>query len=154
MTTPVPDPDPTDRASYRRWVRGMTRFADTDRIGHVNNSVVPQFIEVGRVTLIGDLLAPESPVRDWVVARLEVDYLAELNFPSSVEVGTRIVAVGNSSFTVVSGVFEGGRCVARARSVLVHVADGRACPPPAPAKRRLRDELAREAGVDSPPAAV
>lgn len=147
-------PDPTDRATYWRWVHGMTRFSDTDRIGHVNNTVVPQMIEVGRVTMIDQLMGDVAPVVEWVVARLEVDYLAELNFPSTLDIGTRVVAVGNSSYTVISGVFEGDRCIARARSVLVHAVGGRALPPPESAKAALLAELNRSGGVDSPRAAV
>lgn len=154
MTDAATAPDPTDRATYWRWVQGMTRFSDTDRIGHVNNTVVPQMVEVGRVTMIDELMGDVAPVVEWVVVRLEVDYIAELNFPSKLDIGTRVVAVGNSSYTVISGVFEGDRCIARARSVLVHAVGGRSSPPPESAKRTLLAELERGAGVDSPGGAV
>ncbi|WP_417514606.1 acyl-CoA thioesterase [Minwuia sp.] len=143
------NPDPTDRASYWRWVKAVTRFCDTDANGHINNTVFAQFIEVGRVTLITQMSADASIANPWVVARVEIDYLKELNFPAELDVGTRVVAVGNTSYSVISGIFHGSECVARGRTVLVHAEGGRSTPPPAGEKAALLAELSGPPGVDT-----
>ncbi|WP_416899192.1 MAG: acyl-CoA thioesterase [Minwuia sp.] len=144
------EPDPTDRASYWRWVKAMTRFCDTDANGHVNNTVYGQFIEAGRVRLITQMMPEANIANPWVVARVEIDFLGELTFPSELDVGTRVVRVGNTSYTVISGVFEGERCVAKGRTVLVHAVGGKSVPPPAAEKALIEAELLGPSGVDSP----
>ncbi len=148
----IPDATPDrarlrDLATYPHRVTSTVRFSDTDKLGHVNNTVLPQFIEVGRVTLIETLEPGSDAVQYWVVARLEVDYLHELHFPSTVVTGTRTVAVGNTSWTVVTGLFVGETCVATARTVLVHAKDGKSMPPPAEFRAALHQDHA--AAVDT-----
>jgi acyl-CoA thioester hydrolase len=150
MTQIKSDPDPADRDSYARWVKCIARFSDTDANGHINNTVFAQYIEVGRVTLITQMNADASIANPWVVARVEIDYLGEANFPGELDVGTRVVAVGRTSYTVISGVFAGDRCVARGRTVLVYAVGGKSCPPPDAERAALLAELARPGGVDSP----
>ena len=146
------EPDPTDRGSYWRWVKAMTRFCDTDANGHVNNTVYGQFIEAGRVKLITQMMPEANIANPWVVARVEIDFLGELTFPAELDVGTRVVRVGNTSYTVISGVFEGSRCVAKGRTVLVHAVGGRAVPPPPGEKALIEAELKGPGGVDTPQA--
>ena len=152
--SPDTEPDPTQRATYHRWMQAMTRFCDTDANGHINNTVFAEFIEAGRVKLITQMVEGGSIANPWVVARVEIDYLGVLGFPSQLDIGTRVVKVGNTSYTVISGVFEGDRCVARGRTVLVHAIDGKSCPPPPGEKALLEAELTHAAGVDSTPGRV
>jgi len=128
----------------------MTRFCDTDANGHVNNTIFGQYIEAGRVMLITQMADDASIVNPWVVARVEIDLLAQLGFPAELDIGTRVASVGNSSYAVISGVFEGERCVAKGRTVMVYAPDGRSCPPPAAEKTAILRELQGPAGVDSP----
>jgi acyl-CoA thioester hydrolase len=61
------------------------RYADTDRQGHVNNSVFSTALETGRVEL---LYAPDAaivePHKSFVIARLELDFRGELTWPGEV----------------------------------------------------------------------
>ena len=74
------------------------RFADLDRQGHVNNAVFATFSEVGRVAFMYD---PERPLvskgRSFVIARLLIDFRAELFWPGTVDIGTGVVRAGCSS---------------------------------------------------------
>jgi acyl-CoA thioester hydrolase len=148
------EPDPTQRATFHRWMKAMTRFCDTDANGHINNTVFAEFIEAGRVKLITQMVEGGSIANPWVVARVEIDYLGVLGFPSELDIGTRVVTLGNTSYAVISGVFEGDRCVARARTVLVHAVDGKSCAPPASERALLEAEFRHAAGVDSVPGRV
>ncbi|MDF1722729.1 MAG: thioesterase family protein [Minwuia sp.] len=134
-------------ATYPHLVTSVVRFCDTDRLGHVNNTVLPQFVEAGRVGLIDELQPGSNAIRYWVVARLEVDYISELHFPATVITGTRTTRVGRTSWTVESGLFVEQTCIATARSVLVHVRDGKSTPPDAEFSAALHQDLA--AAVDT-----
>lgn len=112
--------DPTDRATYRSWTRDVLRYADTDRQGHVNNAVFATFLESGRVRVLYDPdrpLAPDGAA--FVIARLVLDFRAEIRWPGEVEIGTAVARLGRSSVTLVQGLFVGGTCAATAESVIV-----------------------------------
>jgi acyl-CoA thioester hydrolase len=116
------------------------RYSDTDRQGHVNNSVFSTALETGRVEL---LHAPDAGIveagRSFVIARLEVDFRGELTWPGQVAIGTKVESVGRSSITLTQGLFQNDRCVALATTVIVQVDDltHRATPLSAAAGARL-----------------
>lgn len=117
------------------------RYADTDRQGHVNNSVFSTALETGRVEL---LHAPDAGIveagKSFVIARLELDFRGELMWPGEVTIGTKVESVGRSSITLAQGLFQHDRCVALATTVVVQVDDRirRATPLSAAAATRLR----------------
>ncbi|OBK32436.1 thioesterase [Mycobacterium sp. 1165196.3] len=116
------------------------RYADTDRQGHVNNSVFSTALETGRVEL---LHAPDAGIteagKSFVIARLELDFRGELMWPGQVAIGTKVQSVGRSSITLAQGLFQHDRCVALATTVVVQVDDRtrRATPWSAAAATRL-----------------
>jgi acyl-CoA thioester hydrolase len=96
------------------------RYGDTDRQGHVNNAIFATFFETGRVEMLlaggGDFLAPGQSL---VLARLEIDLVAEINWPGTVEIGTRVAKIGRSSMSLEQAVFQNGVLAARGISVVV-----------------------------------
>jgi acyl-CoA thioester hydrolase len=105
--------DAADRALYRRWTREILRYSDLDPVGHVNNNAYGLFVENARTMLfnhVDDLMREANvtlPDFDWVIRRLEFDYLSELRYPGEVEVGLAITRMGNSSMIMRHGVFQG-----------------------------------------------
>jgi acyl-CoA thioester hydrolase len=98
------------------------RYGDTDRQGHVNNAVFVTFFETGRVALLETAGRPlAAPGFNFVLARITIDYLAEIHLPGTVEIGTAVKAVGNSSLTVTQALFRHGKCVATCEAVMVQV---------------------------------
>jgi acyl-CoA thioester hydrolase len=96
------------------------RYSDLDRQGHVNNAVFATFSEVGRVALLYDPARPLAPAgATFVIARLEIDFRAELHWPARVEIGTAVAEIGTRSFRLVQSLFSAGRPVASAAAVLV-----------------------------------
>lgn len=97
------------------------RYGDTDRQGHVNNAVFATFMETGRVELIYDA---DDPLLDegfsFVLAKLDIDYVAEVLWPGTVDIGTRVTRVGRSSVTMQQAVFQNGKLCASAETVVVH----------------------------------
>ena len=67
----------------------LIRYGDTDRQGHVNNAVFATFFETGRVSFLFDpSIFPEGTML--VIARLVIDFRAEVTWPGQVEIGTRV----------------------------------------------------------------
>ncbi|MFG1360204.1 acyl-CoA thioesterase [Xanthobacter pseudotagetidis] len=98
------------------------RFGDTDMLGHVNNAVISTYLETGRTQLLraGDhAMAPDGTF--FSLARIVLDFRAEVMWPGQVEVGTRVLKVGRSSVTLGQALFQDGKCVATAETVMVLV---------------------------------
>jgi acyl-CoA thioester hydrolase len=95
------------------------RFCDTDRLGHVNNAVYSVMYEAGRAEMMqqAGLLAPSNN-RGVVIARLELDFLREMNWPGEVRIETAIHRVGTKSIQVRQRLLVGGELVSRSSSVL------------------------------------
>ncbi|MEM9635811.1 MAG: thioesterase family protein [Pseudomonadota bacterium] len=96
------------------------RYADTDRQGHINNAVFATFLETGRVEVLyrEELVDADAA---FVIARLELDFLSEVNWPGSVEIGTAVLEVGRSSFKLFQMVYQDGVAVAKAVTVIVQM---------------------------------
>lgn len=98
------------------------RYGDTDRQGHVNNSVFSTFLETGRVEMLytkGESLVPEGAT--FVLARLEVQLIGEILWPGQVDIGSGVLNIGNSSITLYQQLFQNGTCVAKAETVIVQM---------------------------------
>jgi acyl-CoA thioester hydrolase len=112
----------TARASYAIWVADTLRYGDTDRQGHVNNAVFATFCESGRVSFLYDeALDLRGPGGEFVIVRLELDFHAELFYPGTIDIGTRVLAIGRSSFRLGQGIFKGDLCAATAECIMVLV---------------------------------
>jgi acyl-CoA thioester hydrolase len=98
----------------------IIRYGDLDGNSHVNNAVFSTFFESGRVTLFRPPergLMPEGWI--WTLARIEIDYLGEMQWPGSVETGIGLVELGRTSAVFDQAIFFEGRCVATARAINV-----------------------------------
>ncbi|MFW5969714.1 MAG: acyl-CoA thioesterase [Halofilum sp. (in: g-proteobacteria)] len=117
-------PDLTDRSGFPHWTSEKIRFQDIDRLGHVNNVAITIYAESGRVEFL-DAVMPAGLTADngplWVIARLDVQFRAQSHYPGTVDIGTRVLRIGNSSITLGQGLFVGGRCIATTESVVVLV---------------------------------
>jgi len=113
-------PPAAERSSYSIWTYDKLRYCDTDRQGHVNNSVFSVFCETGRVMFLYDEeLDLAGPGGIFVLARLEIDFRTELFHPGRIDIGTRVLGIGRTSFRLGQGIFNGDTCAATAQSVLV-----------------------------------
>jgi acyl-CoA thioester hydrolase len=99
-----------------------TRFGDTDAFGHINNAVISSFLESGRSELLssdGEIVA--GPGCHFLLARVEIDFRGELNWPGEVLVGSRVAQVGRTSLTFDQAIFQHGECRVVSRSAIVQV---------------------------------
>lgn len=114
----------SDPATFTLWRQDIIRFADLDPLGHVNNVAYMVYFETGRVAFLEQLGTPprdreHGPV--FVLAHIAADYIEELYYPGSVDIGTAVRHVGKSSFHLGHGIFHEGHCKSIATSVIVQV---------------------------------
>jgi acyl-CoA thioester hydrolase len=97
------------------------RFYETDAFGHVNNTVVTGWFETAREPIFR-LFTPDMDIKalSMILARVEVDYVAQIYYGADVTVHTGIERIGNSSFVVWHEAFQNGQTVARGKAVQVH----------------------------------
>ncbi len=96
------------------------RFADTDRNGHITNSVFAVCCQNARMELLCDpRRVPIPPDTQFVVARLVLEFHTEMHWPGIVEIGTRIDRIGRSSVMLNQALFVGDACVATSESLVV-----------------------------------
>jgi acyl-CoA thioester hydrolase len=102
------EPDPT---------RLAVRWSDRDPLGHVNFAVFLTYLEEGRNAWLAAELGQGFDPEQYVVARVELDYRAEIPAGTAfVETHHTVIAVGRSSVT-----FDESLCIANS----VIVAEGR-----------------------------
>lgn len=132
-------------ADHPHRITETIRFGDTDRLGHVNNAVFATYFEMGRTALFFDPERPTIPAagRGFILAHLAIDFRAELRWPGRVDIGTGVVKLGTSSFTLRQAVFKDGMLAATATAVMVAFDLDSRRPVPLPeATRRALDRLA------------
>jgi acyl-CoA thioester hydrolase len=95
------------------------RFADTDRLGHITNTVFAVCCQNARMELLCDPRRVPIPRNTlFVIAKLVLEFRAEMHWPGTVEIGTRVERVGRSSVTLTQALFVQEACVAIAESVV------------------------------------
>jgi acyl-CoA thioester hydrolase len=116
-------------------IREHVRFRDCDAMGHVNNAVYSTYLEQARIAALGGLDA-------FILARVEIDFRAELRSGEAVEVRSRCSRIGTKSFDLEHEILAGDRVVAEAKSVLVgyDYTEGASVPLSDTLKRRLQSE--------------
>ncbi|HEV2597492.1 acyl-CoA thioesterase [Sphingopyxis sp.] len=144
---PKPESWRLDAASYPVCIDLQTRFQDMDINGHLNNVAFAALFESGRVLLNREIRPwEERPANErTMVAAVEINYLAEGNFPDPVQIATGIGRLGTSSWTIVQAMFQNGRAIATCDTVVVCRTDGEAKPLRAEMVVELEAKLARPA---------
>ena len=98
----------------------IIRLGDLDHQKHVNNAVYATYFETGRVMMMRQMFGELSfGSTNFVVARLELNYLRELHWPGNVDVGTGVERIGKSSVVYGQAVFHDGVCAASGRTTMV-----------------------------------
>ena len=93
-------------------IRERVRFRDIDSFGHVNNAVYSTYLEQARLDALGGLGSV-------ILARVEIDFRAELSAGEEIEVRSRCTRIGKKSVELEHEIRAGDRVAAEAKSVLV-----------------------------------
>ncbi|MGM0771555.1 MAG: acyl-CoA thioesterase [Halobacteriota archaeon] len=99
------------------------RFGDIDGLGHVNNTVLPEWFELARNPIFR-MFEPDLDLTHgkWnlIMARIDFDFIGEMFFDGDVEIRTYVQKIGNSSFTLLHEAWQKGEMKTRGTAVLVH----------------------------------
>ena len=96
------------------------RFADLDPQGHVNHAKFATYMETSRAAVIRDPdLSLQVEGTTSVMARIEINYLREMQWPGTVEIGTGVAEIGRSSYTFAHALFQNGECAGTGRVTMV-----------------------------------
>lgn len=128
---PRPAPWRLVRANYPEFETVQTRFQDLDTMGHLNNVAFAALFETARVKFnyrLGRALRGDDRMRA-VVARNEINYLAEGSYPEDVEIALGVGAIGRRSWDLLAVMFQSGRAIATCDTTIVmNAASGDALP--------------------------
>jgi acyl-CoA thioester hydrolase len=99
-------------------------WGDEDAFAHVNNLAYLRWCETARVEYMRRVAFwSEVPPKGTgpIMASVKCDYKAPLNYPDTIDVGTRVVAIGNSSIRMEQVVFSRalGKVAAEVESTVV-----------------------------------
>lgn len=111
-------------AAYPAHETVPTRFQDLDPMGHLNNVAFAALFETARVKFnqaAGRPRAADGGFRA-VVARNEINYLAEGGFPDPVEIAMGIGRIGTRSFEMLAAMFQNGVAIATCDTTIVMTA--------------------------------
>ena len=128
------------------------RVSETDMLGHINNVAVVAWFEEGRSYMVREALGgAEIRLPPFVLARIEIDFRAQLFFGHETTVSSAVQTLGNTSVVVDQRILQRGERCAVARVVLVHF--DHETQRPAPLPPALREALGRflESGPDGLP---
>jgi len=97
------------------------RFSETDALGHINNTVLPNWFEKGREPLFR-FFTPDLDPKKWqlIIARIEVDFKSEIFYAEEVEIRTWLKKLGNSSMTIVQQAWQRGELCAEGKTAMIH----------------------------------
>jgi acyl-CoA thioester hydrolase len=134
-----------DPASYPISLECGTRFQDLDINRHLNNVAVAALFEDARVRLHRKARPLDGRPKNerTMMASVEINYLAEGNFPDPVTITSGFGRIGTSSWTVVQAMFQNGRCIATCDSVVVCRTDNQGKPLRPELRAQLESQMAR-----------
>ena len=137
--------DLTGRQVYATWTQDIVRYRDLDPNGHVNNGAINQYFEDGRVHLREERMADlgGNILTGFAIKKFTATYHAALSYPATVDIGTVVSRIGNSSFVLGQGVFDGQLCIATSEviSVFFDSATGKSMPLPDAVRQALESAL-------------
>ncbi|MBI3419652.1 MAG: acyl-CoA thioesterase [Proteobacteria bacterium] len=115
-------PEREDPGFYQHWIDENVRFHDIDAYNHVNNNVIGIYFETARMAWL-EQFQPKGwlTAAHFVLAKVTLEFLRELNYPNKIRVGSRVLRIGNSSMLLAGGVFCKGQCMALTESVSVWI---------------------------------
>lgn len=96
------------------------RFSETDGLGHINNTVIPVWFEAAREPIFA-IFNPTLNLSQWnlIIAKIEVEYLAQIHYPDAIEIRTYLTKIGNSSMHIQQQVLQNDEIVAKGQCVMV-----------------------------------
>ena len=125
------------------------RFGDIDGLGHINNTVLANWFELGRNPIFR-IFEPDLNLsyQTWtlILAHTDYDFVSEIFFRYDVEIQTYVKRIGNKSFTTYHEAWQEGRLCVKGNATLVHYDFNKKITTEIPAdiKEKLKEHLLPE----------
>ena len=127
------------RSDFPYWTTDTVRYGDLDRQNHVNNAVYSTYFETGRVMVLRDpAMGLVVPNTEYSLVRAKINFIVEMHWPGTADIGTAIARLGTSSLTFTQSVFIGEQCTAWGETTVVLVDAKTRRPIPFPEKLAAR----------------
>ena len=98
------------------------RFYETDALGHINNASIAAWFEIVRMKFIESLAGSDPALAaNWILASVQIDFVAETFFGSDVTARVTGAEAGNSSLTVLCEMYQGEKLTVKGKAVLVYM---------------------------------
>jgi acyl-CoA thioester hydrolase len=133
------------RDDFRYFTTVPTRWSDNDQFGHLNNVIYQRLFEALIVQYLSDagLDFMQDPVVPYAAESL-CRFRRAVSFPDVLDLGMRIVKLGNTSVTYGMAMFRQGEDEAAATCHWVHVYVDRQSERPAPIPAPIRQVMERD----------
>jgi len=97
------------------------RFCDTDALGHISNTAYVEWLEHARTELFR-IFNPTLSLKDWplILARVELDFLAQAYWGNDIIVKTYVSKIGNSSCHITQEAWQDETQVAQGVAVMIY----------------------------------
>ncbi len=98
------------------------RWGDMDAYGHVNNTVFFRYFESARFAYVEEYCLPvlgSEHMPTVVLADIQCRFTAQIVYPASLRVKSKITRIGNSSFDVYAEIWNGETRCAHSKAVMV-----------------------------------
>ena len=127
-----PSPERLLLASYAFTTDIDPRFGDMDSLQHLNNVALAGIYEEARLRFTATFRhTPEGENGQRpVLAEILIRYLAEGRYPGTLTAGIGLLHLGRTSYKVGQALFQSGRCIGIADTVIVWTSEGRPHPVP------------------------
>lgn len=127
-----PAPERLRLATYAFTTAIEPRFGDMDSLHHLNNVALAGIYEEARLRFTRTFRhTPEGENGQRpVLAEITIRYLAEGLYPGTIEAGIGTLHIGRTSYVVGQALFQEGRCIGTADTVVVWTSAGRPHPLP------------------------
>lgn len=97
------------------------RVSETDGVGHINNTIVPVWLEAGR-NKIFKLFNPDYSFDNWkmIILNTNIDYVHQIYYGENAEIRTGIKKLGNTSLQLYEEIWQNNMLCVKATTIYVN----------------------------------
>ena len=85
---------------FPHWKEIQVRYRDLDTLKHVNNAIFSTYFEEARIHYLHSFERLGSQLgmtKSFVLVHFEIDYIAQVHYPSTIIIGSKLEKTGNTS---------------------------------------------------------
>jgi len=92
---------------FKSKISVQVRMTDLDPFGHVNNSVICSYYDIGRLHYLSQIEGNiQWETMDKVIVRTECDFMDSIRFADDISVETKVIEIGNRSIKMMQRIID------------------------------------------------